>query len=341
MDNVTHALAGLIVAEVVVEVRRRLGHEVSPGWARTAWITSAVANNLPDADFVYSWITPGQLGYLLHHRGHTHTLAFAPLMALAAYGVARLLARRQGAPWSRADRAWMVVIAALGPLGHMALDLSNEYGVHPLWPVHNGWFHGDTIFIIEPLFWAAGLPPLALAASSRVFRGACAVLLAAVLLLAWFSGFVPWASVLAIAVLCAVMAAAAFKAPPGARGPLALGASLAVLLMFAVAGRVAEANLRAELSRTHPGWTTLDVARSPVPSTPLCWSAVVVQRSEAGDRYALRRAVASAWPSRMTASQCQTRPRGEVTAPLTVPSGAPARVAMVTGELEAPLAALR
>ena len=75
MDNVTHSLAGLLLAEGVVQVQARRGRPLS-GAARSAvYFTSLLSNNLPDLDFLYAPITHGQLGYLLHHRGMTHTLA--------------------------------------------------------------------------------------------------------------------------------------------------------------------------------------------------------------------------------------------------------------------------
>src|SRR5688500_2386608 len=115
MDNLTHSLAGIVTAEALVQVRARTGAPIDPRWHRAVWLISAGAHNAPDLDFVYAWITEGKLGYLLHHRGHTHTLALAPLMALLAYAVVYAWARR-GRVWSRADHAWALGIAALGPL---------------------------------------------------------------------------------------------------------------------------------------------------------------------------------------------------------------------------------
>ena len=49
---------------------------------------SAIGSNLPDSDLLYSFFG-GKLNYLLHHRGHTHTLigavVLAGLMYLAAW----------------------------------------------------------------------------------------------------------------------------------------------------------------------------------------------------------------------------------------------------------------
>src|SRR5690606_11812657 len=80
LDNLTHSLAGLIMGDAAVAWRERAGPALTPRQRGAVVTTAVLANNLPDFDFVYVGITSGQLGYLLHHRGHTHTLpAVVPL----------------------------------------------------------------------------------------------------------------------------------------------------------------------------------------------------------------------------------------------------------------------
>jgi inner membrane protein len=50
-------------------------------------------SNLPDLDALYTGITGGKLGYLLHHRGHTHTLVGAVAIGLAMYALCMLWMR--------------------------------------------------------------------------------------------------------------------------------------------------------------------------------------------------------------------------------------------------------
>ena len=126
MDNVTHALAGMLLAEVVVQHRQRRD-EPAPTWGRWAHVVSVVANNLPDLDIVYIGITGGKLGYLAHHRGHTHTILFAIVQAALVVGALRLF-RRRLPDWSERDWRWMAAIAAVGPLLHLAMDAGNTYG---------------------------------------------------------------------------------------------------------------------------------------------------------------------------------------------------------------------
>ena len=126
-----------------------------------------LSNNIPDFDALYTWITTKPLGSLLHHRGHTHTLVLAlPLGLLSLLPVVGWARRRVWALTSL-DWRWLVGLALAGGLLHIAFDSSNSYGVHPFWPFYDGWFYGDSIFIIEPFLWAAMAPPLYFAVETR------------------------------------------------------------------------------------------------------------------------------------------------------------------------------
>ncbi|MDQ3035136.1 MAG: metal-dependent hydrolase, partial [Myxococcota bacterium] len=314
MDNLTHSLAGLVTAEIVVQLRRRRGGEVDVRWSRAAWIVSAAAHNVPDIDFVYTWITEGKLGYLLHHRGHTHTLALAPLMALLPFALAWLWARRRGWSWSRADAAWLLALAVLGPIGHLLLDLSNSYGVHPFWPISSRWIAGDTIFIVEPLFWAVTIPAILLATRARWGRIAWGVALALGLMAPWIAPFVVWPFALAATLLGAAMLAISQRVRDGARVGLALGASVVVLAVFAASGAAAEARVRRVLGSRDREAEIVEVVRSPIPATPACWEMIVVERT--GDRHAVRIVRVSAWAPWVPVEDCSGAARAETTAPL-------------------------
>ena len=346
MDNVTHAIAGALTAEVLIHVRRRLrggGGEPDaaggPTFERAAWAVSILAQNLPDADSLYTGITGGVLGYLLHHRGHTHTFALAPVVALVAYALVALWARLGRHALSPIDRRWLAGIALVGPFAHIALDASNEYGVHPFWPFDSGWFYGDTIFIIEPLFWAVAIPALFAATTWRAGRVVWGALLALGVALTWGVGFVPWPSALATTVLAGVAIVVARRASPATRATFAFVGSLVIVAVFACAGAAAASSVRAVLAEKHPDWETVDISRSPLPATPLCWQMVVVQRSRDGERYALRSAEVSAWPAVVTASACARGPL--VTTARLAPGDVRERSVIVRGSLETPLVELR
>ena len=80
MDNVTHTLAGLVLAEAAVRLRARTtGSEASPRFRAFAAVSSLIAANLPDFDLLYTGVGGDRLAYMLHHRGHTHTVVIAIL----------------------------------------------------------------------------------------------------------------------------------------------------------------------------------------------------------------------------------------------------------------------
>ncbi len=344
LDNVTHAIAGALTAEVLVHVRRRLdpGANSAPSattFERAAWAVSMIAQNLPDADSLYTGITGGVLGYLLHHRGHTHTVALAPVIALLSYAIVAGWARLRRHELTVTDRRWLAGIALLGPFGHVALDASNEYGVHPFWPFDSGWLYGDTIFIVEPLFWALAIPPLFAATVSRGGRVVWGALLALGLALTWSVGLVPWPSAVATTVLALASIVVARRASPAMRATFALLSSLVVVAVFAAASAAASTNVRRALAEAHPEWETIDVSRSPLPATPLCWQVVVVQRSRDGERWALRNAEVSAWPSLVSAASCMRGPL--VTTARLAAGDVREQGVVVRGSLETPVAELR
>src|SRR5262245_49296316 len=137
MENLAHALAGLLVAEAAIVWRdRREGREPTAHFSRLALLTSALSNNVPDADLLYVGITGGKLGYLLHHRGHTHTIAVGVLLGALVAAAVIAWVRWRGPALDRTDRAWLLMLGAFGPVVHVGMDAWNVYGVHPFWPIH-------------------------------------------------------------------------------------------------------------------------------------------------------------------------------------------------------------
>ena len=68
MDNVTHALAGLLLADATTTwVSSRHPGRVPPKFAAVASVLGVVAAELPDSDLVYSGsvLGMGKLGFLL------------------------------------------------------------------------------------------------------------------------------------------------------------------------------------------------------------------------------------------------------------------------------------
>ncbi len=311
MDNVTHALAGLLMADVALQgMGARSGRPLSPRLRRATVLLGVVAAELPDADLVYSGplVGMGPLGYLLHHRGHTHTLVWATVGALALWLVARWWVRRGDG----ADAADAVTpplwLAVAGTWSHLLLDWTNSYGVHPFWPFDNRWWYGDAVFIVEPWLWLVAIPPLLFAPRSRGGRVVLGGLALLILAASAWAGEVARDAAMALAVCTAVWMAAQRVVPARARAWGGVAMWGAVTLVF-VAGRTA---VRGAVTRSAAasGAEVLDVVLNPAPGDPSCWAALVVTRSADGETYRVTTATAAVRGTRDAAGCRQAVPRG-------------------------------
>jgi inner membrane protein len=338
MDNVTHALAGMLLADATVEALTPRGSRPDPAFRNRARWASAIANNLPDLDFLYRGITPGRVGYLLHHRGHTHTFLVGMALGLGSF----LVLRRVWHSRSLGPRELRTLLALslVGPLVHMAMDFSNNYGVHPLWPLYDGWFYGDFIFIVEPLYFIATVPALALASQSRAGKMLLGAIVLVGLGLAWVTRFagVGTASMLTTAALA--VAGLTYLLRPRARTWFAVGLSACVTLAFFGASRVARA--RVVEAAAAPGNAgpirVLDASLTPAPSNPFCWS--VMAAGLRRDRYELLVATVSVAPQLFPAEDCELEPTGH-SLTLSLPNVKPSASVRWDGEWSRPVAALR
>lgn len=140
MDPVTHVLLGANLG--YAGCGRRLGRLVA--------LAGGLAAFAPDADvFIRSATDP--LLAIEHHRGLTHSLAFAPVGATV---VAALWLLAPGwRTWSRWSRVWLTCL--VGYVSHGLLDAATTYGTQLLWPfsrLRAGW---NLISIIDPVFTLA------------------------------------------------------------------------------------------------------------------------------------------------------------------------------------------
>lgn len=309
MDNVTHTLVGLALGELV---ERALPAESDPQRARTRrrmlLATGALASNFPDLDLVLTPLLAPPLGYLMHHRGHTHTLLYALPQIALLLGLLWLLwpGARRLLHASGPARLGLLAAGALGMVLHLSLDALNVYGVHPFYPFDPRWLYGDLVFIIEPVFWIAFGVALALLAPSRMSLFVpLALLVAAPLVFAW-QGFLQWGSVALLAGIGALVAIASRRG--GTAGLLtALAASLAFVGAQAVAGHLARERIRAELARVEPGSRVLDLPLSSFPANSLCWSFATVTQTAGDGGYAIRVGVLSLAPGLVPVSSCPAR----------------------------------
>lgn len=165
MDNICHTLVGAVCGEAGLKHRSRFGNA-----------TLMIAANLPDVDVaVFATGVPS----VAFRRGITHGIAaqalLPPLLAAAVW----LLARRRAQPGQPPARfGWLVVLAYVGVLSHVALDFLNTYGIRLLMPFAGRWFYGDTLFIVDPWLWlvlGVGVWRARHAGSSRPARAALLV----------------------------------------------------------------------------------------------------------------------------------------------------------------------
>lgn len=337
MDNISHSLVGLAVGELV---QRSLPAEPdAPTQAlrrRMLLVACWAASNAPDLDLLLGGTLAPPLGYLLHHRGYTHTLLFALAQALLlatltwlAWPAARHLLQR-----SASARAGLLAVTGVGLVMHIAMDYLNSYGVHPFYPFDAHWYYGDTLFIVEPVLWVAFGVPLALMLRSRMLKRACMLLLAGVLAWTTMRGYLDWTSLLALALGGALLAWLQQRAGDG-KG--ALVAAFVLATAFVGAGHLASSmgkrQVLAELQRRDPASRVLDIALTGFPANPLCWVFVSVERNDSAASYRLRRGLLSVAPNLMPVRACP--------AALAEPLAAPSAAFGIAWESQASLAQLR
>lgn len=135
MDNVTHTLTGLALSRAGLD----------RFYPRAALVLMLSAN-VPDIDIVTA--LRGGLTYFENHRGITHSIAAAPVMALLPVLVVCAIGRS----W----RGWLAAwgLSLIGVASHLLLDWTNAYGVRMLLPFSSRWLRLDLNDIVDLWIWA-------------------------------------------------------------------------------------------------------------------------------------------------------------------------------------------
>ena len=156
MDNLAHTLVGAALGRAVA------GRDVpAAGWI------GAIAGNAPDWSELLlqpaTWTPRAGVGYLVYHRGITHSLLGAAgeiLVLTALVGlILRLSARLRATsppPWR-----WVAAGIAATVASHLYLDWQGSYGLRPFLPWGARWYYADWIAIVDPFFWVVPLVALA------------------------------------------------------------------------------------------------------------------------------------------------------------------------------------
>lgn len=291
MENLTHTLVGAAIGEAACPAGATTTER------RLFAIAGAIAANLPDIDLIYTGIIEPPLGYLLHHRGHTHTLAGAALQTVALVGVFGLFPAVRTLSNGARSRLWGVVAAGL--LSHVLLDWTNSYGVHPFYPLDNQWYYGDTFFIVEPALWVAlGLP---LAFNLRGWPRLALMSLALLLpVLTAVVGLVPWSSLAGLAAGGLLLGWLLRHQTRVVRAVVALTVVVSLAVLMAGLSKIVRARVLADLAVA----SVHDVVLTPNPSSPSCWAVIGVSSDPRAGTFTLQRGSYSLLPGWRSPAQC-------------------------------------
>lgn len=311
MDNLSHSVASLAAGALLHRSlppetdgqRQRIRH-------RLMLIACWLAGNFPDLDLVLTPLLPEPLGYLLHHRGHTHTILYAlPQALLLALLLMLWPSARRLLLQSATARLGLLLSIAAGFALHLLMDYLNSYGIHPFYPVDARWLYGDMVFILEPVFWIAFGLPLAWMLRSRPLKILLAALLLGVPLYFTTRGFLSWPSFAALLAMGIVLVLVQQRSDEsGKAGRSGLLLSFAFALAFVgvqhQASQRSKDMLAAQLRAADPATRVLDMSMSAFPANPLCWAFASVESNEAAGTYGLKRGVVSIAPELVPVSDC-------------------------------------
>jgi len=152
MDPVTHTLTGAVLSRAGL-------NRVTPH----SMVLAMVASNIPDIDVVSAWW--GTTAYLDYHRGWTHTVWAAPVMALLPVALVKWGLRRPLAFLP----AWGACTFTV--LVHLAMDYLTAYGMRPWAPFEMTWTGWPVFFIFEAAAVLALLLGVAAPALSSLVSG--------------------------------------------------------------------------------------------------------------------------------------------------------------------------
>ncbi len=302
---------------------------VGPRLRTALSVLGIVAAEFPDSDLIYSGpvLHMGSLGYLLHHRGHTHTLVWAIASAVLLWLVARWWVQRPRGPTGTSPREVLgggavralLALAVAGTVSHIVLDWTNSYGVHPFWPFDGRWFYGDAVFIVEPWLWLIAIPALFFNGRSRAGRVLLSVFFVLILAATVLLGQVARDVMLVLVGFAVLWPLVQRVLSATARVASGIGLWVGVTLLFFLSSTRAKAAVREQVDRAtangHPEHL-IDVVLNPGPGDVGCWSVLVV--TAGADTYRVSSALVAPYSARdvavCAASYASGRVGGDVLA---------------------------
>ena len=141
MDTLTHIVVGACIGEVA------LGKQLG----KKAMLYGAVAQSIPDIDFIASFWLPTAEN-LLAHRGLTHSFFFALVVAPAIGYIMKLTYRRSDISL----RKW-IIFFLIQVFSHDFIDAFNAYGTGWFEPFSSERISFHVLFVADPLYsiWPA------------------------------------------------------------------------------------------------------------------------------------------------------------------------------------------
>jgi inner membrane protein len=275
MDNITHSLVGYAVAKTAKHLKvKGLSDKLNDPKVSLFFIfISILAANFPDLDLIYSLYDSSKLGYLVHHRGHTHTFLLALPQAVIALVFSALVFRiKDKILW-----LWGFIFILVNIILHISLDALNIYGVHPFFPWDNQWYYGDSVFIIEPLIWFS-LLPLLLTPIKKIIslKNLVIVFFLLTLVLAVFVKMMSVGTSIFLLIYFLGMLLVYNKMFESTKSITSICFTVLIVLGFMVEGIQVESKIKTHLATTA---TTrlVDLAITPYPGNPFCWNVYVTQ----------------------------------------------------------------
>jgi inner membrane protein len=294
VDNVTHSFVGAAMAECALP-------NGALSRSRAVFMcVGVIAANAPDVDLFYTGIIEEPLGYLLHHRGHSHTLPGLAALGLLIWAGLRLVPQIWHAMRGVQSRVMLLIAAAL--VSHLLMDTANGYGTHLFYPLSSRWVYGDAVFVLEPWLWAILGVALTLNAGRR-WRALPALPMFFLIGALAYLGLLP-PSVLAV--MLGVVIAAALGVRAWDRQRRAITALLLTAAIFVTMSGLSRV-VKAEARRAVAGLERADIVDTVAdanPGVPWCWAVLTLQRGGPSDTLIARRATLSLLPGVWPAGSC-------------------------------------
>jgi inner membrane protein len=305
MENLTHTLIGLAAGEAFARWTRPTEGGLPQAARRSLFVTlAAIGGNAPDADLAWSYTAADRrFGYMLEHRGYTHTILGCLVLAGLLYAGAEWWMRRRRLLPAPRDRLHLALVTVVGTLLHLGMDALNTYGVHPFWPFDNRWFYGDSLFIAEPLFWLAGAPLIFLVRSwlARVLLSLAVI--AGLLGVGWMHRGEPLFAVAIVGATLGLLGVGRW-ASSRAAALTSVAVMAGVVVLSVACGSVAAGQIDGILAERFPEYRRIDRVLMPTPAYPLCWEVLVLQTR--GDLYTVLDGVLSITPGVVPIGRCPT-----------------------------------